>query len=222
MIRTHLKLLTYIENRYLNKAVPKPILKHTYSAGSLILKQGSPSSHVYFIQKGITKVYFNEENGKDYILEFLGKGQIIGEIEALKKAICLCNIEATTNTTLYSIPKSYFNDLITSDTVFSKLILDELADRIINTSSRSSIEQLYKIEYTLLHLIYLLDKEQINPNKEDIASYLGITISRLDIVLIRLKYKLNTKETTSEFKNYFGDDILVKLIRYFKNDWDLI
>jgi len=222
MIRTHLKLLAFIENHYLNKAVPKPILKHTYSAGALILKQGSPSSHVYFIQQGITKVYFNEENGKDYILEFLGKGQIIGEIEALKKAICLCNIEAITNTTLYSIPKSYFNDLITSDTVFSKLILDELADRIINTNSRSSIEQLYKIEYTLLHLIYLLDKEQIKPNKEDIASYLGVTIRRLEIVLIKLKYKLNTKKTTSEFQNYFGDDILIKLIRYFKDDWDLI
>lgn len=222
MIRINSKLLAFIENLYINKKVAQPILKHTYTSGSLILKQGTTSSHVYFIKQGITKVYYNEENGKKYIVEFLGKGEIIGEIEALKRAICLCNVEAITDTTLYSIPKSYFNDLITSNSVFSKLILDELADRIINTNSRSSIEQLYKIEYTLLHLIYLLDIEQINASKQDIAKYLGITIWRIDIALIQLKYKLNTKEITSEFQHYFGRDILIKLRRFFKDDWDLI
>lgn len=36
------------------------------------------------IRSGITKCYFIEENDKEYIVEFLGKGEIIGEIEVIK------------------------------------------------------------------------------------------------------------------------------------------
>ncbi|WP_434086991.1 cyclic nucleotide-binding domain-containing protein [Sphingobacterium faecium] len=38
---------------------------------------------------------FDGRNDKEYIVEFLGKGEIVGEIELLRKMPCLCSIQAT-------------------------------------------------------------------------------------------------------------------------------
>lgn len=210
MLKTNQKILVFIEQLY-NESPVKPILKHQYPAGLLLLKQGSPSSHIYIVKQGITKVYLNEENGKAYILEFLGKGQIIGEIEALKKAVSLCNIKTLTDTVLYSIPKSYFAELINTHPLFSQLILDELTDRIIHTSSRASFQQLYKIDYTFLQLFHLLNVENRSLDKGELAICLGTTVSQINRILLRLQVKLNQDKYITEFEAYFSRAVLLKV-----------
>lgn len=212
MLKTNQNILVFIEQLY-NESPVKPILKHRYPAGLLLLKQGSPSSHVYIIKQGITKVFLNEEeeNEKAYILEFLGRGQIIGEIEALKKAVSLCNIKTITDTVLYSIPKSYFAELINTHPIFSQLILDELTDRIIHTSSRASFQQLYKIDYTFLQFFHLLNEENQSLDKDELALCLGTTVSQINRILLRLQVKLNQDKYITEFEAYFSRAVLLKV-----------
>jgi hypothetical protein len=47
--------------------------------------KGASTNNMYFIRSGIVKCTFAEDQDKEYILEFLGEGEILGEIEAICK-----------------------------------------------------------------------------------------------------------------------------------------
>jgi CRP-like cAMP-binding protein len=74
------------------------------------------------IVDGITKCYFTEDNDKEYIIEFLGKGEIIGEVELIRTIPCLCTIEAMTDVAYFAIDKPYFSTLLKTELQLNHLL----------------------------------------------------------------------------------------------------
>jgi CRP-like cAMP-binding protein len=182
MLRTNQLFLDYLEDLYKKQDNKKNIVLKSFDKGQKILTQNKTSNKIMLIKNGITKCYFVEENGKEYIVEFLGKGEIIGEIEVIKNVSCLCSIEAITEVTVYSMTIPFFQSLIKSDLALNNLLLDVFAERIVNTSSRASYQQLHKTEHTLSQLLDVKSKE-MEISKEDMAAYLGITVRSLNRAL---------------------------------------
>lgn len=187
MLRTNQLFLDYIENIYHKQERKENILLKKFSKGEKIMTQNEKPSKVMLIKEGITKCYFVEENDKEYIVEFLGKGEIVGEIELIKNIPCLCNIEAITEVEAYALSASYFTALLKSDLMLNNLLLETFTERIVNTSRRASYQQLYTTEHTLSQLLELQSKQQIEISKEDMAAYLGITLRSLNRALKDLK-----------------------------------
>lgn len=190
MLRTNPQFLDYLEELYSKQENEKNIVLKSYEKGDRILTQNEVSNKIMLIKNGITKCYFVEENDKEYIVEFLGKGEIIGEIEVIKNVSCLCSIEAMTEVTVYSMTIPYFQSLIKNDLILNNLLLDVFAERIVNTSSRASYQQLHTTEHTLSQLLELKSKE-MEISKEDMAAYLGITVRSLNRALKELEQKEN-------------------------------
>lgn len=186
MLRTNQSFLTYLEELY-HQQNGKNIILESFSKGQKLLIQDHSVSKVMLIKEGITKCYFEEENGKEYIVEFLGSGEILGEVELIKNIPCLCGIEALTEVVVYTISLSYFNELIQKDLILNNLLLNSFADRIINTSSRASYQQLYTVEHTLTQLLKMQSKQNIQISKEDMAAYLGIAVRSLNRILKNLQ-----------------------------------
>lgn len=190
MLRTNPQFLDYLEELYNKPENKKNIVLKSFEKGEKILTQNEVSNKIMLIKNGITKCYFVEENDKEYIVEFLGKGEIIGEIEVIKNVSCLCSIEAMTEVTVYSMTIPYFQFLIKNDLSLNNLLLDVFAERIVNTSSRASYQQLYTTEHTLSQLLELKSKE-MEISKEDMAAYLGITVRSLNRALKEIKQSNN-------------------------------
>lgn len=186
MLRTNQSFLSYLEELYHNQN-GEDIVTQTFSSSEKLLIQDEPLSKVMLIKDGIVKCYFAEENGKEYIVEFLGSGEIIGEVELIKNIPCLCGIEALTDVTVYTINLNHFKSLIKKDLILNNLLLESFAERIINTSSRASYQQLYTIEHTLAQLLKMQLKQNIQISKENMAAYLGITVRSLNRILKDLK-----------------------------------
>lgn len=186
MLRTNPLFLDYLEELYNKQGNKEDITLKSFEKGDKILTQNEISTKIMLIKRGITKCYFVEENDKEYIVEFLGKGEIIGEIEVIKNVSCLCSIEAMTEVSVYSMSIPYFQALIKNDLTLNNLLLDVFAERIVNTSSRASYQQLHTAEYTLSQLLDLKSKE-MEISKEDMAAYLGITVRSLNRALKELK-----------------------------------
>ncbi|AZA89153.1 DNA-binding transcriptional activator YeiL [Chryseobacterium nakagawai] len=186
MLRTNQSFLSHLEDLY-HKQTGGNIILQSFSEGQKLLIQDQSVARVMLIKEGITKCYFEEENGKEYIVEFLGSGEILGEVELIKNIPCLCNIEALTEVLVYTISLTYFNELIQKDLILNNLLLNSFADRIINTSSRASYQQLYTVEHTLTQLLKMQVKQNIQISKEDMAAYLGITVRSLNRILKDLK-----------------------------------
>jgi CRP-like cAMP-binding protein len=190
MLRTNPQFLDYLEELYNKPENKKNIVLKSFEKGEKILTQNEVSDKIMLIKNGITKCYFVEENDKEYIVEFLGKGEIIGEIEVIKNVSCLCSIEAMTEVTVYSMTIPYFQFLIKNDLSLNNLLLDVFVERIVNTSSRASYQQLYTTEHTLSQLLELKSKE-MEISKEDMAAYLGITVRSLNRALKEIKQSNN-------------------------------
>jgi CRP-like cAMP-binding protein len=186
MLRTNQLFLNYLEDLYEKQERKEDIAVRSFSKGDRIFTQSETSSKVMLIKEGITKCFFVEENDKEYIVEFLGKGEIIGEIELIRNIPCLCSIEAVTDVTVYAVAIPYFSSLIKTDLSLNNLLLDVFAERIVNTSKRASYQQLYAAEHTLSQFLELQKQEEIEISKEDMAAYLGITVRSLNRTLKNL------------------------------------
>ncbi|MBV8326570.1 Crp/Fnr family transcriptional regulator [Chryseobacterium sp.] len=183
MLRTNQTFLNYFKEIYKKDEARGNLELAFFSRGEKLLIQGQQVSRIMLIKEGIVKCYFAEENGKEYIVEFLGGGEILGEIELIKNTVCLCGIEALSEVVVYTAGHSYFKSLIENDIKLNHLLLDVFADRIINTSSRASYQQLYTIEHTLSQLLKMQAKQGMEISKENMAAYLGITVRSLNRIL---------------------------------------
>jgi len=171
------------------EAAGNTVARKSFVPGARLIRQGDTISHVYIIIDGITKCYIAEDNGKDYIFEFLGKGEVTGDLEAIRQEKCLCNIEAITPVTAYAIPHSLFSSLVLSNPEFNSLLIHELATRIHQTCIRASYQQLYPVEYALLRLLSLEADQQLLIPKKDMAAYLGISVRSFNRTLKELREK---------------------------------
>ncbi|MET3036733.1 Crp/Fnr family transcriptional regulator [Chryseobacterium sp. NRRL B-14859] len=187
MLRTNQAFLGYFENLYNQQEEKGEVVLKSFSRDENILIQDQALSKVMLIKEGIAKCYFTEENGKEYIVEFLGNGEILGEVELIKNIICLCGVKAVSEVTVYETSIACFKSLIKNDFTLNHLLLDSFAERIINTSSRASYQQLYTVEHTLTQLLNMQSKQGIQISKEDMAAYLGITVRSLNRILKSLK-----------------------------------
>lgn len=186
MLRTNLRFLQYIESLANTDTYRDKITLESYKPKNILFQQGHNVSKIIVIKEGITKCYITEENGKEYIPEFLSTGEIIGEIEYLGKRTILCSIETLSNVKAYTIPLSVFEQLLQTDIKFNTTLLEIEATRIYLTGSKASFQQLYTVDHALEHLLDLQQKEQIKISKEDMASYLGITTRTLNRSLKKL------------------------------------
>ncbi len=209
MLRTNLNFLSFIE-RFCAENKELSITLKNFKAGYRFIEQGEKISNIYIIKDGISKCFISEENGKDFIIEFLGKGEVVGELEALKKITCLCNVAAISEVTAYVIPHHLFLSLINKSSEFTTLLLQELSTRIIQTSSRAAFQQLYTLEYAILKLLKLQADEHISISKEDMAAYLGISVRSFNRGLKQLIVKRGFE--TLEFKNTLQLTSMKKLL----------
>lgn len=186
MLRTNQFFLDYLEQLYLKQMRKEDIVIKSFPKGKRLFEQHEKVTKIMLIKEGITKCFFTEENDKSYIVEFLSRGEILGEIELIRKIPCLCSIEAITDVVVYAISLPYFSSLLSTDIHLNNLLLDVFAGRIVNTSSRASYQQLYTTEYTLIKLLDLQEKHDIEISREEKAAYLGITIRSLNRALKEL------------------------------------
>ena len=180
MLRTNQSFLAYVSNLYETQNRKEDIIVRSFEEGELLVSQNEEVNKVILLREGIVKCSLTEKNGKEYILEFSGSGEIIGELESIREVKALCTIEALTAVKVYSISIPYFRKLLKEDIVFNGFLLNVFAERISNTSSRASYQQLYTVEESLNRLLELQSEQNIKISKENMAAYLGVSVRSLN------------------------------------------
>lgn len=187
MIRTHPELLAYVESLVLKRH--DYFIAELISPKKIIIQQNKRYSNLYIIKSGIVKCYLSDENGKDFIQEFLGAGMEFGELEVFSEKPSFCCVESITPLEVYKISYEDFNDLLETDKGFNRLILKAMAKKISYKAPRHSYQQSYPIEDNILKIKELYPGIEKILSKKDIASYLGITMRSLNRTLSDINHK---------------------------------
>jgi CRP-like cAMP-binding protein len=138
---------------------------------------------MYIIKSGVVKCFITEENGKDYILEFLGEGEALGEIEAIRHTAGICTVEAVTPLIVYKMSNVQFLHFLRTRPDFNAAVMDLLATRVANTATKGARQQLYTLSHTLRQLLSALTAQHITFTKQHLSDYLGISIRSLNRLL---------------------------------------
>jgi len=178
MILTNSKILEFLDENY--EKEQELIQLVSLQKNKIIIEQGKANKFVYVVKEGIIKCSITEENNKSYTLEFLGVGEIVGEIETLLKCKNLATIKSITDCVLYKIEIDFFNKQLLNEPNFNHLLMVELARRLQKTATRASSQQLNTLQISLKNLLFLLDQQKVKFKKSDLAEYLGITLRSLN------------------------------------------
>jgi hypothetical protein len=77
MIKTNHALLVYVNGLFTSSPYRDKLKKENFSKGQLLIRQDKPAGDLFFLISSVVKCFITEENGRDYLLEFLGEGEII-------------------------------------------------------------------------------------------------------------------------------------------------
>lgn len=146
-----------------------------FSKGDHLFRQGEVCRHLFYIKKGLVRVYFNSSNGKEITLWFSSEDSLLTAIDSyyLNKPT-RDNCEALEDLVVYTISQSQLENLLNDKkgAQIAFYIVYEVARKMadLNDSIRfRSAEE----RYTSLMSNYPTLLQRVSLGQ--IASYLGIT-----------------------------------------------
>lgn len=185
MIRTNSELLTYVAQ--LHRSGKWNIMEEEFRPKKRIIEQDRRYSQVYLIKEGIAKCYISDDNGREFIQEFLGTGMEFGELEVFTGRLSICAVESITRLPVFSFSYADFRALVKTDARFNHLVMKALADKIRYKAPRHSYQHSHPIEDNVLRLQELFPDFIQVISKKDIANYIGITVRSLNRALKQLQ-----------------------------------
>lgn len=183
MVKRNQSLLTYLHQRLASGQRQEFIQRRRFTKGQYLIEQDEQPQQVYILTRGVVKCFITEENGRSYVLEFLGEGEIVGELEGLLESTNLSTIEALTEVEAYQISQDLFRNELVTDPAFNQLLLQELALRLSRTARRASYQQIFPMEYAVLHVLFLFGESGLPISKQDLADYVAVPLRSLNRVL---------------------------------------
>ena len=113
--------LELIEQRMVRRSYPK----HT-----VILSEDDNSDALYLILSGKVKVFLNDENGKEAIINYQEAGEYFGELALIDEYKRSASIMTMEKTTLAMISKQAFHQIMKSDPDIAIHLLKDLVHRV--------------------------------------------------------------------------------------------
>lgn len=182
MLKINDEFLNYVERLY-QESPDTYIHLCNYRRGEMLCEQERPIRYVHIIRNGLFKAYHTEENTKEYILLIQGKGQIIGDEEALNNhSIYLNSVISLSEGDAYRMTVTYFLKLCDTDIRFCRLMLGEASRRMADAFTRASAQLLYPMKHVFAQLLSEMKRQNLKLTKAEIAAYLGVelrTVNRL-------------------------------------------
>lgn len=160
----------------------------TYNKRAVIYREGSRHSGLYFVLKGIVKVYKIGGNGKQQILKFAQKGDIIGYRSLLTNELACTSAKAYEETILYHVPQHIVMELFQQNWGFThetmKFMCKELkeSNMFITDIAQKSVRERAAEMLLILKDEFGVDKHnalQITITREDLANMVGTVTESL-------------------------------------------
>ncbi|MFJ7152391.1 Crp/Fnr family transcriptional regulator [Streptomyces sp. NPDC100445] len=124
-----------------------------HPAGSVLLRQGEPGTHVLAVVTGVAKVIRRERNGDLSLLAFRGPGELLGEVAVLDDGVRSANVEAISRCVVGVMAKADFLAFVDRHGLFPVLVRYALARLRESDEARGGGDVRTRLAAALVHLI---------------------------------------------------------------------
>ncbi|MEX0360670.1 MAG: Crp/Fnr family transcriptional regulator [Allomuricauda sp.] len=167
--------------------------------GTTVFHENQQLKKLYCIKEGACKFSTIDKSGKEHILRFLGKGEIMGKRSLISNKGARVSATTLTDTELYCLDRNEISDNLRINTDFCNDLLQAMVQDInLNQNARIAFSAHKGIKERLINLlIYLAEKFgqqadgklEMRLRREDMASVLGTSPEYIINLLTQFKRK---------------------------------
>jgi CRP/FNR family cyclic AMP-dependent transcriptional regulator len=110
--------------------IEQRVVKRSFPKSTIILSEGDSSDSLYLILDGKVKVFLNDENGKEAIINYQEAGEYFGELSLIDESTRSASIMTTEKCTLAVITKQAFHQIMQDNPAIAIHLLKDLVHRI--------------------------------------------------------------------------------------------
>ena len=158
------------------------IARISFRKGENIIKQGAFTTNIVYIKSGLVKEHMSGPNGKDEIMKITKAPAYIGVPSALGGRIHKYSCTALEHTSVCFIDLYIFNELLLTNTYFSRELILNLSQDLLEHFTRcvnKTQKQLYgSLAETILYLsekIYCSDSFSLSLTRAELGALIGTT-----------------------------------------------
>lgn len=195
LMQTYPRIIPYLE--HMPEELKSCFTVRIYPAGSIIHQKHLNLQHFGIICDGDTRVINEFENGNVYMIEKNEPVDFIGEVTILAgMQETSVTIEALTSCTAMMFTRKDFEDWISRDIHFLKLVASHVAYKLYRSSFHNGAKLFYPPNFLILDYIlkYVNDigfeKDNIvliKKTRQDLNEELGITVKTINRTIQKLK-----------------------------------
>lgn len=152
-----------------------------FKKGETLTKQGTFSSYIFFVVKGLIKQYIEDESGRNINLQIMQSGDFIGLSSLFEKPVFQYTTTAITDTLVYIVDKEAMKSVLRENASFSYQIImrhNEQTDVLYSVLRSIGYKQMNgRMADVLLYLSELpYPNEEVfgNLSRKDLADFAGI------------------------------------------------
>jgi len=110
--------------------------RHDFDTGEVVFNEGEAAESLYIVDSGQLVIIKNMDTDTPVTLAYRDEGSLLGEISLLSDAPRSASAVATKPTTLLSIPRTTFWELMRSDEAFQKVIMQTVIGALLTADQK--------------------------------------------------------------------------------------
>jgi CRP/FNR family transcriptional regulator len=128
-VLSEFSLFAELDDRARQQIAPD-VHERTYEPHQVVLFADEPCQGVYLVVRGVVRAQRLSLDGREYVLDYLGPGQVFNLVPALDGGTSLSTVEALTRATLYFLPCDLFHQVVQQHTEVATAVMARLAGRV--------------------------------------------------------------------------------------------
>ncbi len=105
------KVMRVLSDDELERLIPM-LTERRFGAREVLFSAGDPPERVYLLLKGRVKIYQVAENGKEIILDVVGRGDVVGDMAVVEDGERIANAQTLDDTVAVSISWEDFSHVV--------------------------------------------------------------------------------------------------------------
>ena len=161
------------------RAIAESGVVRTFPRNTVLINEGDVGDSLYVILSGRVKIFSSNEVGREFVIDFHGPGEYVGEM-TLDGAARSASVMTVEPTTCAVVSRAQFRDFILAHPDFAMHMIERLIHRVRVTTGNLKSLALSDVYGRLVRLLNALardvDGSQVVPEKltqQDIADRVG-------------------------------------------------
>ncbi len=163
-----------------------------YEKDEIVLEAGEILEYYYFFLEGKLKVFQQQQNGRNLLIQFYTKFDTLGDVELIESLKVTCTVSAVVTSYLFRVEASIMKRYVENNIYYLKYIISGLSKKMRYANENDAYNLLNPVKnrlasYILWHLTEHSSEVVLSETQVEISEFIGTTYRQLHRAFLQLE-----------------------------------